>query len=231
MTAEKDMESRLIADDERIEKYLKGLMEKSDELIFVEELKSNKELRERAVMQARIVRAMKNVDEDIVDAFRHSKIEDLNLRRSKVHQIPLHKWMAIAASILVLFVIGYKSYDYYNVTSLGKEYSKSLPSFTYVRGEIDDETEKEIESVFHKVEIGEDLTSTIALLEKMWLEANMETYNKYTDYAPYIGWNLAIAYLQNYEKDNAVEVLEKLQIDYSEDSFFGEKINNVLRKI
>ena len=39
----------------------------------------------------------------------------------------------------------------------------------------------------------------------------METYNDYTDYAPQIGWNLAIAYLKDNDKDNAMAVLTKLE--------------------
>ena len=39
----------------------------------------------------------------------------------------------------------------------------------------------------------------------------METYNDYTDYAPQIGWNLAIAYLKDNDKAKAITVLNKLE--------------------
>ena len=38
----------------------------------------------------------------------------------------------------------------------------------------------------------------------------METYNDYTDYSAEIGWNLAIAYLKDNNKQEAKKVLEKL---------------------
>lgn len=227
MAVEQNKESRLIEDDERIANYLKGMMTEVEEAQFVSELKVNDELRERAVIQAKVIKAMQQVDSDVIEAFRNSSSNKLKQSNIKTKIIPLRKWMAIAASLLILFV-GFKSYDYYRVTGLGREYALQIPSYSQVRGDVDEETQNELNSLFAKVETGEDLTSTIATLENMWQEANKNTYNKYTDYAPYIGWNLTIAYLRNYDKSKAKEILKEMRDEYSDETDFGKQVRNLI---
>ena len=65
-----------LLNDERISRYMQGKMNVDEESAFMEELKNNTDLRNQAIAQARLVKGMKQVDEELKDAF-----EDL--RRSR----------------------------------------------------------------------------------------------------------------------------------------------------
>lgn len=231
MTIDISNESKLIADDERIECYLKGRMTPTEESQFVELLKSDKELRERAKIQAQLIQAMRHVDIETVKAFQNTDDASIRNIARKRNVISIRHWMAVAASVLVTFLIGFKSYDYYSVTSIGKEYATAFAISSQLRGDADTDTQSELEALSKNVENGYDMDSTIVALEQLWQKANQDTYNEYTDYAPNIGWNLAMAYLQNYEKDKAKTVLIKLQEKYPVGTAMGDRIQEVLKKL
>ena len=110
-----------------------------------------------------------------------------------------------------IVVAGYNYYDYHKVTSLGDKYaavfvSQQQPS----RGAENANAVRELSRLYGNVQRGQDLDSTIYRLSLLWELANMETYNDYTNEAPYIGWNLAIAHLKNNDKQAAIVVLSRL---------------------
>ena len=253
----KDIEKALL-EDERISHFLQGLMNASEEAAFLEELKGNIELRQRASAQARLIKGMKQADEELLNAFKKANGADLNqvllgikmrtnIRRGaaafcdddgdisdKPIKMPskssIRKFIA-AASIILIFFVGYKSYDYYDTTSLGKEYANTFPVSSIVRGEANENVETELIALFEKVTNEEDLDQTISSLVALWQIAKKDTYNDYTDYAPYIGWYLAIAYLEDYEKDRAMDILEEMELMYPEGTVIGNKVRTLIREI
>ena len=72
----KDME-KVLLEDERISHFLQGLMNASEEAAFLEELKSNKELRQRASAQARLIKGLRQVDEELVNIFKRINRSDI----------------------------------------------------------------------------------------------------------------------------------------------------------
>lgn len=252
----KDIEKALL-EDEHISRFLQGLMNASEETAFLEELKSNKELRQRASAQARLIKGMKQADEELLNAFKKANGADLNqvllgikmrtnIRKGaaafcdddgdisdKPIKMPskssIRKFIA-AASIILIFFVGYKSYDYYDTTSLGKEYANTFPITSIIRGEANKNVETELIALFEKVTNDEDLDQTISSLAALWEIAKQDTYNDYTDYTPYIGWYLAIAYLEDYEKDRAMDILEEMELMYPEGTAIGDKVREILNK-
>lgn len=255
----KDIEKALL-EDEHISRFLQGLMNASEETAFLEELKSNKELRQRASAQARLIKGMKQADEELLNAFKRSKESDLKeITISERHKasvtiggwsrasildedggetcnstrIPikfvLRQYAAVAVVFLIVFV-GYFSYDYYDTTSLGKEYANTFSVSSIVRGEANENVETELIALFEKVTNEEDLDQTISSLVALWHIAKQDTYNDYTDYAPYIGWYLAIAYLEDNEKDRAMDILEEMELMYPEGTAIGDKVREILNK-
>ena len=252
----KDME-KVLLEDERISHFLQGLMDVSEEAAFREELNSNKELRQRASVQARLIKGMKQADEELLNAFKKANGADLNqvllgikmrtnIRKGaaafcdddgdisdKPIKMPskssIRKFIA-AASIILIFFVGYKSYDYYDTTSLGKEYANTFPITSIIRGEANKNVETELIALFEKVTNDEDLDQTISSLAALWEIAKQDTYNDYTDYTPYIGWYLAIAYLEDYEKDRAMDILEEMELMYPEGTAIGDKVREILNK-
>ena len=206
-----------IGQEERIECFLRGAMTSEEERRFLEELDKNSELRENALVRARLIKGMKQVDADVVQAFRNVDIKDVEtiVKRSSRKKSSIH-WYAIAASFVAVLFVGYQSYDYYKITSLGKEYAMEFPINSIVRGTSDSNVEQELAMLFEDIIDADNLDNTTTRLAYLWEMANQDTYNEYTDYAPYIGWYLAVGYLKDYEKEKAKDILEDVFALYSD---------------
>ena len=222
-----------LLNDERISRYMEGKMNADEESSFMEELKNNDNLRNQAIAQARLVKGMKQVDEELKDAFREA--DEQTIRRIAKEAIGNKKhsarWLAIAASIVFIVFVGFKSYDYYDTTSLGREYANTFPTSTIIRGEANTDVETELTMLFNNVAEGKDLNNTTYRLKILWKQAKQDTYNDYTDYSPYIGWNLAIGYLRNYEKAKAKNVLKEMKQEYPKGTVIGDKIATLLEML
>jgi len=222
-----------LLNDERISRFMQGMMESEEETAFMEELKNNTNLRDQAIAQARLVKGMKQVDEELKGAFREADEQTIRSiandavgRKNK----SIH-WLAIAASIVFIVFVGFKSYDYYDTTSLGREYANTFPTSTIIRGETNADADTELTILFNNVAEGKDLDNTTSRLATLWELSKQDTYNDYTDYAPYIGWNLAIGYLRNYEKTMARNVLSEMETIYDNETIIGKKVRKLIKTI
>jgi hypothetical protein len=211
---------------------MKGVMNADEESAFMEELKNNEELRNQAIAQARLVKGMKQVDEELKEMFQRTDEQTI---RNIANRVTARKnrsirWLAIAASVVFIVFVGFKSYDYYDTTNLGKEYANAFPTSSIVRGELNTDVESELKALFDNVAQNRDLDNTTSRLKTLWELSKQESYNDYTDYSPYIGWNLAIGYLENYEKAKAKEILKEMKQVYPEGTALGDKIREVLNR-
>ena len=222
-----------LLNDERISRYMQGKMNADEESSFMEELKNNEDLRNQAIAQARLVKGMKQVDEELKDAFREADEQTIRRIANKAVGNKKHsaRWLAIAASIVFIVFVGFKSYDYYDTTSLGREYANTFPVSTIVRGETNADIDTELTTLFNNVAEGKDLDNTTSRLKTLWKLSKQDTYNDYTDYAPYIGWNLAIGYLRNYEKAKARNVLSEMETIYDNETIIGKKVRELINTI
>ena len=227
------LQEKDILNDERISRFLQGKMDTDEEAAFMEEMKNNDDLRNQAIAQARLVKGMKQVDEELKDAFRQADEQTIKRIAKQASETSVSKkssahWLAIAASVVFIVFVGFKSYDYYDTTSLGKKFANTFPTSTIIRGEANADVDTELTTLFNNVAEGKDLDNTTSRLKKLWELSKQDTYNDYTDYAPYIGWNLAIGYLRNYEKAKAKEILMEMKEIYPEESAIGSKVIIVL---
>lgn len=222
-----------ILNDERISRFLQGKMDTDEEAAFMEEMKNNDDLRNQAIAQARLVKGMKQVDEELKDAFRQSDEQTIRRIANKAVGNKKHsaRWLAIAASIVFVVFVGFKSYDYYDTTSLGREYANTFPISTIIRGEANIDVDTELTILFNNIAEGKDLDNTTSRLKTLWELSKQDTYNDYTDYAPYIGWNLAIGYLRNYEKTMARNVLYEMETMYDNETIIGKKVRELINTI
>ncbi len=221
-----------LVNDERISRFMQGLMEADEEDAFQIELKNNEELRNQAIAQARLVKGMKQVDKELKEIFQRTDEQTI---RNIANRITARKnrstrWLAIAASVVFIVFVGFKSYDYYDTTNLGKEYANAFPTSSIVRGELNTDVESELKALFDNVAQNRDLDNTTSRLKTLWELSKQDSYNDYTDYSPYIGWNLAIGYLENYEKAKAKEILKEMKQVYPEGTALGDKIREVLNR-
>lgn len=222
-----------LRNDDIIDRFIQGQMDENEEKAFLEELNQNEELRERAILHARLVKGMAQVDDEIIEAYSEAEDSSKNNKATVVSIDKKHsaRWLAIAASIVFVVFVGFKSYDYYDTTSLGREYANTFPTSTIIRGEANTDVDTELTKLFNNVAEGKDLDNTTSRLKILWEQAKQDTYNDYTDYSPYIGWNLAIGYLRNYEKAKANNVLKEMKREYPKGTVIGDKIATLLEML
>ena len=67
---ENNLQEKDLLNDERISRFLQGKMKADEEATFMDEMKNNENLRNQAIAQARLVKGMKQVDEELKDTFR-----------------------------------------------------------------------------------------------------------------------------------------------------------------
>lgn len=237
-----DEMSKYISDDDRVCRYLQGNMSESEEAEFIEALKTDKGLRQNALIQARLIKGMKDADIELINAFKDTdvaEIETIGSNKSNMSvtnivsqklKLSFVKWFSIAATVAIILVGCYKGYDYYNVTRLGMQYANTFPMSSITRGDSNSNIEVELTILFNNVIERKDLKSTTSRLEELWNISQQDTYNDYTDYSSYIGWYLAIGYLEDYEKSKAREILNLLN-DQNHNKVFQNTVNSLLQNI
>lgn len=219
------MDDQLYNNEERINRYLHGEMSSEEESGFEADLQKDNALKQQAESMARIVKGMEVVGKE------HDKQLLAKMKASSGKKTSSLRWVSIAASIALVFTVSYFVYDYSATTRLGKEYAYAFPVSEVIRGEEDKDVVNTLTLLFDNVANGKDLDNTIKQLEELWALAQRDTYNGYTTYEPYIGWNLAVAYLRNYDKKKARVVLEQMQANYPTGTALGDKIAELLKKV
>ncbi len=221
------MEETLYNNEERIERYLHGEMTTEEEAIFEEDLANDDTLRRQAEAMARIVKGMETVGGE-QDRLMVEKMKTANGKKLA----PVW-WMSIAASLIIIFTVGYHFYDRSQTIALGQQYAYvfSTETESLIRGEEDEDVANKLNVLFDNAANGKDLKNTISQLEELWALAQSDTYNDYTTYELYIGWNLAIAYLRNNDKREARTALEQMQMKYPEGTAMGDKIVELLKEL
>ena len=222
-----NMEETLYNNEERIERYLHGEMTPEEEALFEQDIANDDTLRRQAEAMAKVVKGMEAVGGER-DRLMIEKMKAANGKRLA----PVW-WMSIAASLVIIFTVGYHFYDRSQTIALGQQYAYvfSTETESLIRGEEDEDVANKLNVLFDNAANGKDLDNTIKELEELWALAQSDTFNDYTMYEPYIGWNLAIAYLHNNDKKEAKEVLKEMQIRYPEGTAIGDKIKEVITKI
>lgn len=222
-----NMEETLYDNEERIERYLHGEMMPEEEALFEKDLANDDTLRRQAEAMARAVKGMETVGGE-QDRLMIEKMKVVNGKKFA----PVW-WMSIAASLVIIFTVGYHFYDRSQTIALGQQYAYvfSTETESLIRGEEDEDVANKLNVLFDNAANGKDLKNTISQLEELWALAQSDTYNDYTTYEPYIGWNLAIAYLRNNEKKEAKSILKQMQLDYPEGTAMGDKIAELLKDL
>lgn len=221
-----NMEETLYNNEERIERYLHGEMTPEEEAIFEEDLSNDDTLRRQAEAMARIVKRMETVGNEQD----RSMIEKMKTANGK--KLAPVWWVSIAASLVIIFTVGYHFYDRSQTIALGQQYAQVFPVETIIRGEEDEDVVNTLTALFNNVANGDDIENTITQLDQLWKLSQSDTYNEYTIYAPLIGWNLAMVHLQNYDKKEAKTILDKLiENEGDEESAMKEKSVEVREKI
>ena len=224
--------------DIRLELFLKNKMTEEEGKAFLSELQSDPELRVRAQTMAAAIKNMKELKYEYGQRVA-SKIECLSEREyRKIAKLPqkasiisLHSFvrMGIAACFVGIISFGAYRYYLYNETiALGNSYYSEVPTELVVRGT--DNVSQQLSQLFTNVKNNKDLDNTILDLEDKFSLAISDEFNEYINYMNDIGWNLAIAYLKDGDREKAVKTLELL-ISHSESDVIIEKCKKLIAEI
>lgn len=246
------IDENMLLDDERIANYLKGKMTAEEEQAFLADLQADPELKAQAVAMARMVKGMKEVgtanDEELMGEFLAADAKEVEATAKNAISIGLPNvaasipnkslwrrtatWLSVAASVALLIWAGIGYNDYRNTTGLGNEYATVFTSSHLTRGgEAPTQVETQLTKLFDNVVNDRELKATLHDLALCWELSTQETYNDYTDYAPEIGWNLAIGHLKNNDRKQAKAVLVKLTDIAPAGTTIGDKARELLKRI
>lgn len=224
--------------DMRLELFLKNKMTEEESAVFLSELQSNPELRERAQTMAAAIKNMKELKYEHGQRVtsRIKQVSERNFREAA--QLPQKAMvisfrsivrMSIAACFIgVISFGGYRYYIYNETVALGNSYYAAIPTELVVRDA--DDASSQLTLLFNNVKDGNDLDNTILNLEEKFSQAISDDYNDYTNYINDIGWNLAIAHLKDGERDDAIKTLELL-IFHTESDIVTEKCKKLIEEI
>lgn len=234
--------------EERIMSFLQGKMAPEEESKFKEELLKNPAFKEKAISMARLAKGLSQVgnendkvlkeamlssDEEAIKSIAKQATTGLKTD-SKSKIVPLKRKyitiLSVAASLLFIIYFGFLYNDYRKTITLGDQYAMRYELST-VRGDVNPEVEKEIETLVNNVYDKKDLSKSLKRLAVLWEVSTQETFNDYTNFSSDIGWALATGYLKENNKEEAVAVLEKMAKIYDGDTVMGKKVRDLQDKL
>ena len=121
--------------EERITRYLHGEMTPKEEAIFEEDLANDDTLRRQAEAMARAVKGMETVGGE------QDKLMVEKMKVANGKKLAPVWWMSIAASLIIIFTVGYHFYDRSQTIALGQQYAYvfSTETESLIRGEEDED--------------------------------------------------------------------------------------------
>lgn len=244
MNTNDDITNDLLIDDE-IARYLKGNMSTEEESSFLKRLQSDEEIKSKTIAMARLVKGLKEVgdaqDAETKTAFMAASERDVHAAVESVTQTRKNNvfsmkkapaWISIAASFALVIWSGIGFYDRQQTVGLGNEYANIFSTTSISRdAQSSSEAEMNLTRLFDNIANKKDMDNTLHKLSLYWELSTMETYNDYTDFATEIGWNLAVGYLKDNDKENAKKTLEEFVQIVPEESTMSIKAHELLNKI
>lgn len=193
-----------------------------------------KSITERTILNAREaagVRYRMVEEEHVMSKEEKEAFVAANRRREAIRH-RLVRVVSLAACVVILAGIGIHYYNFRTVTDLGNTYGTAFVSQPAVtRGCRNEAAAKELATLYVRVQSGTELDATIKRLSILWELSTMDTFNDYTNEAPLIGWNLAIAHLKAGNKDEAKQVLTQLVSKTDPASAVNAKARELLAKL
>ena len=222
--------------DDLNNRFLKKQLTPEEEAQYLNKLKEIPALRERAQVIALAVEQMgevsKEASRDIIGRI-GKQSETAYRRTAKLPAKQVRLWPRVAryaAAASVIFFVGFGGYKYYQydqTISLGAEYYQPMDA---IYRSPEDNTLKELSSVFKDVETGDNLTETIGQLTKFYSLAKSDEYSDYSLYTVDIAWNLAIAHLKDNDRKAAIKILEEI-IQDNQGKAIADKAAELIKKI
>lgn len=203
--------------NEQIDRFLKGQMSTEEEQQFKTEIGQNPELKKQVREHLYLIRGIKQVkgqeEKSLIQNNQHAQ-KIIPLRRNWI------RITGIAASIAVIMVLtgieGSRLYYQHEIHQFAYNTSVGvMTDFTASsRGTIDEETKVHLTDLFTNAQEGKDLAETIDELSRLYVLTKDEFVDIEDDYAYQIGWFLTVAYINDKNYKNALDIINDLESEY-----------------
>lgn len=193
---------------ERIERYIREQMTPEENEAFLNDLRSDKELREEAQMMALLIKEMKEKQARQDEALTQTILS----AKKKAQTVKMPRWtLSIAAMFILIFGVTTLWNRQSDTDALFNQYYSSYETSSS-RGGDDEAIEKELAKLYNKVGTEKDITPVIARLQTIYdnIQSNNDDYADYSYYENDIVWYLALAYIKDKDVDKAKELLKPL---------------------
>ena len=220
-----DKEKDILTDsvDERIESFLRGTMSSDEEEAFKQEIKSNPELRNRAMGMTALAKGIHTHESNKENILISSITAHKEKRKSSFLW-----WACSAAAVCVIFFSVFKAQRYRTLDAVISPYYTQYDISDISRGDTDSTTVVHLYSLFEQIQTQRNVTNVIKELESIY--ASLKSDYSYHPYANDIAWNLALAYIKDDQIDKAIPILEKLK-EENQDSPISVKSDELLQRI
>lgn len=209
--------------DERIESFLRGTMSADEEKAFKQEIKSNPELRNRAMELTALAKGIHTHESNKENILISSITAHKEKRKSSFLW-----WVCSAAAVCVIFFSVFKAQRYRTLEETISPYYTQYDISNISRGDTDSVTATHLYSLFEQIQTQQNVTNVIKDLEPIYASLNSDY--TYHSYANDIAWNLALAYIKDDQIDKAIPVLEKLK-EENPDTPIYLKADELLKKL
>ena len=219
--------------DERIESFLRGTMTLEEESAFKQEIKTNPELRNRAMSMTALIKGIQEKeskrDKAVIASVGESKKPAADIavdgRRTVRH---IFWWAAsIAAACVIVFFI-YKDQQRRALDSMLSPYYIQYTLDDMTRGDVDSVAVVHLYELFNQVQEKRDVSDVIKELELIYYSLDFDY--TYYPWANDIAWNLSLAYIKNHQIDKALVILDKLKND-NPDTPISAKADELMKRL
>lgn len=216
--------------NEQIDRFLKGKMSAEEEQQFKKEIGQNPELKQQVREHLYLIRGIKQVksqeEQKIIQKEQHAQ-KVTPLRRNWI------KITSIAASIAFIMVLsgieGSRFYYRHEIRQYAYNASVGVMSdfAASSRGTIDEETKVHLTDLFTNAQEGKDLAETIDELSRLYVLTKDDFVDIEDDYAYQIGWFLTVAYINDKNYKNALDIINDLKSEYPD----NEDIKSIQKQL
>lgn len=195
---------------ERIERFLREQMSPEENEAFLNDLRSDKDLREEAQMMALMIKEMKEEQTRQSEKLTEDVLaEEKQAKNAKI--ISMVRWPLSIAAMFILIIGATLLWNRQSdADALFNEYYQPYVVQGESRGGEDLAIKEELSSLFNKVGTEDDVTPIINRLQIIYdkILSNNVDYAEYSNYEPDIVLYLALAYIKTNDLDKAKKLLK-----------------------
>ena len=195
---------------ERIERYLREQMTPEENKAFLNDLQTDKELREEAQMMALLIKEMKEEQAKQDEAITQEILA--SGRPATTKTIQLVKWLGSIAAMFILLFGANQWYSSYKIDKVYDAYYTPYDASLASKGGDDETIKQELAELYNKVGTEKNVTSVISRLQTIYdgIQSASDDYADYTYYENDIAWYLALAYIKDHNLEKAQKLLKPL---------------------